>query len=576
MKNSWYRKYIVFGIIILFVGASVVPSITGLIEKTSNQLTKPANFPLTNNYTNAYWKFDEGSGNIAHDSSGHGYDGTIYGATWVPCGSGYALDFDGIDDYVDLDNHSQNLGFNKTDDLIFSFWFKSSQNNIGRIYSSSSANGYVPEVQIFLAPNGSIAFMLTKPDCGFTLYTDSSYNDYTWHYVEIWYNGITSSPTATIYVDNESEGSITTWVCNTYNWEFLVTKIGRRCNDSTDYFDGTIDEFKIIKYPGGNEQNPPNITGPTNGKIGINYDFTFKAIDPEEDNIWYYIDWGDGTYIDWFGSFPSGQEVTKSHKWLENDTYDIKARSKDVWHYSSWEHHWIVIGNIPPYAPTITGPDLGEIGETLSYTFKAIDNDGDQVSYYIDWGDGTITDWTPFQGSGTTYSGSHAWDSADDYNITAKAKDANGKEGDWSVPYPVRIGDQPPDAPTITGPPKGNPGVKYSFTVVTIDPEKDDVWYEIKWGDGTNISWDGPHASGLEQTYSHAWINKETFTIEARAKDKFGKVGNWSQKKIIIPVNRISHSTSQSNPSPNPNRQSSQQSYSSLLLKTFYRLLNLR
>jgi hypothetical protein len=535
MKNSWYRKYIVFGIIILFIGTSVVPSITGLIEKTSIQLTKPVNFSLTNNYTNAYWKFDEGSGNIAHDSSGHGYDGTIYGATWVPCGSGYALDFDGIDDYVDLDTHSQDLGFNKTDDLIFSFWFKSSQNNLGRIYSSSSANGYVPEVQIFLAPNGSITFMMMKPDCGFTLYTNSVYNDNAWHYVEVWYNGITSEPTATIYVDNEFEGNITTWVCNTYNWEFLVTKIGKRSNDSTDYFDGIIDEFKIIKYPGGNQQSPPNITGPINGSVGIKYNFTFVADDPEGDDIWYYVDWGDGTNTDWFGPFPSGEEGNLSRKWSENGTYDVKARSKDIWHYSSWGHHTIVIGNIPPYAPTITGPDLGEIEETLSYSFKAIDNDGDQVSYYIDWGDGTITNWTPFQGSGTTYIGSHAWDSAGDYEIKAKAKDANEVEGDWSLPCPVRIGDQPPVAPAITGPASGKPGIEYSFTVVSTDPEGDKVSYFIEWKDGTYTNWTDLHNSGIILTFSHTWAKKGTYTVQVKAKDKFGKIGEAETLKIIIP-----------------------------------------
>ena len=30
-----------------------------------------------------YWKFDEGSGNAAYDSSGAGNDGAINGATWV-------------------------------------------------------------------------------------------------------------------------------------------------------------------------------------------------------------------------------------------------------------------------------------------------------------------------------------------------------------------------------------------------------------------------------------------------------------------------------------------------------------
>ncbi len=43
-----------------------------------------------------WWRFDEGSGTIAGDSSGNGNNGTIYGATWVAGKYGQALSFDGI------------------------------------------------------------------------------------------------------------------------------------------------------------------------------------------------------------------------------------------------------------------------------------------------------------------------------------------------------------------------------------------------------------------------------------------------------------------------------------------------
>jgi len=48
----------------------------------------------------AYWSFDEGSGGVAHDNSGNGNDGTIYGAAWTSGVSGSALSFDGRNDYV--------------------------------------------------------------------------------------------------------------------------------------------------------------------------------------------------------------------------------------------------------------------------------------------------------------------------------------------------------------------------------------------------------------------------------------------------------------------------------------------
>lgn len=48
----------------------------------------------------AHWNFDAGKGNQLADRVGANH-GAIHGATWVPSGKGYALKFDGADDYVD-------------------------------------------------------------------------------------------------------------------------------------------------------------------------------------------------------------------------------------------------------------------------------------------------------------------------------------------------------------------------------------------------------------------------------------------------------------------------------------------
>jgi hypothetical protein len=44
----------------------------------------------------AWWRFDEGTSNVAHDATGHGFDGAVRGAArWVEGSSGKALAFDG-------------------------------------------------------------------------------------------------------------------------------------------------------------------------------------------------------------------------------------------------------------------------------------------------------------------------------------------------------------------------------------------------------------------------------------------------------------------------------------------------
>jgi len=81
-----------------------------------------------------------------------------------------------------------------------------------------------------------------------------------------------------------------------------------------------------------------------------------------------------------------------------------------------------------PNAPVITGPANGKAGTSYDYDFTATDPDGDDVKYYIDWGDGD-TEWTGFSASGTPVIVSHTWVEEDTYTISAKAQDEHGLEG---------------------------------------------------------------------------------------------------------------------------------------------------
>ncbi len=118
---------------------------------------------------------------------------------------------------------------------------------------------------------------------------------------------------------------------------------------------------------------------------------------------------------------------------------DVRIR----WVYDDkgmWAWYWMVdnimvYGNIndPPNAPIIDGPTSGTAGTSYTYTFISSDPEGDQVSYYIEWGDGDITDWTGFQPSGEPYSTSHVWSEQGAYIIKGKAMDTNGEESDWGT-----------------------------------------------------------------------------------------------------------------------------------------------
>jgi len=74
----------------------------------------------------------------------------------------------------------------------------------------------------------------------------------------------------------------------------------------------------------------PIIDGPITGKPGISYTYKFKSTDLEGDDLYYYIDWGDGKYEDWFGPFASGDEIEKTHVFENSGTYIIYAKAKDT------------------------------------------------------------------------------------------------------------------------------------------------------------------------------------------------------------------------------------------------------
>ncbi|KYK27847.1 hypothetical protein AYK20_01820 [Thermoplasmatales archaeon SG8-52-1] len=534
MKEGISTKILLYGIVFLFIGASVIPNISGDIGIINNQSKdkKVDNFLLNRDYVNVYWKFNDCSGSTLTDSA-HNYDGIIEGATWTTSGyTGCALIFDGQDDYVNLNTHTHEIAQNKTDDCIYSFYFKSTSGGI--IFSTTSGVGYNPAMQIELIPNnGTLLFKIWTLVCGIALYSTGSYNNGQWHHAEFYFNGITANPTLTLYVDGTFDNTITHWLCEVANDDFSKTRLGMHAYYSSDYYEGVLDEFKITKYEGGNKQVPPTIDGPTSGNPNVNYEYTFVTNDPENDDILLYVDWDDGSNTGWIGPYSSGELVTLNHKWVTDGFYIIKARSQDSWGKSHTATHEVRIGNQAPDKPTISGPKHGNSQQQLTYTFLSRDYEDEDIKYFIDWDDGQ-TEETEYVESNTSVELSHSWTTNGDYNITARAIDSNNKIGDRSG-FQMRIGDQPPSPPNIYGAVHGYPDVEYDYGIFSIDPENDNLTYDVDWGDG-NIETDiGPFPSGVIFPISHTWTEMGTYSIKSRAKDEYDYYSSWSEHKIYVP-----------------------------------------
>jgi hypothetical protein len=84
----------------------------------------------------------------------------------------------------------------------------------------------------------------------------------------------------------------------------------------------------------------PTIDGPASGKVGAEYNYTLKAVDLENDIIYYLIDWSDGSNIIVVGPYSSGVQVIASHTWTVEGTYTIKVKAMDE-HY--FESEWAML-----------------------------------------------------------------------------------------------------------------------------------------------------------------------------------------------------------------------------------------
>lgn len=73
----------------------------------------------------------------------------------------------------------------------------------------------------------------------------------------------------------------------------------------------------------------PTIQGPTQGKPGTSYSYTIVTTDSENDEVFYFVDWGDSTNSSWIGPYSSGDVIIQSHTWSKKGSYDIKAKAKD-------------------------------------------------------------------------------------------------------------------------------------------------------------------------------------------------------------------------------------------------------
>lgn len=111
----------------------------------------------------------------------------------------------------------------------------------------------------------------------------------------------------------------------TYYWSITAWDNHNNSTNGPEWY------FTTIKSTNKPPNKPNKPLGRTSGKIGTTYAYSSSTNDPNNDNIYYLFDWGDGTNSGWDGPYNSGDNVTVAHSWKSIGTYPIKVKAKDIY-----------------------------------------------------------------------------------------------------------------------------------------------------------------------------------------------------------------------------------------------------
>lgn len=332
---------------------------------------------------------------------------------------------------------------------------------------------------------------------------------------------------------------------------------------------GTAGSLTGHKKMSNNPTNGPLLLGPSKGVVNENLCYIVVYTHPNNLDIQYAMDWGEGPQLEYSEFVPSGTAKTMCHSWGSPYTYNVKAfaRASGEGHSGPSNTIKVTISDeiSAPLKPVITGKSNGIPNTPYNYGFTSTDPDGDDISYYIDWGDGKVTSWTTFRKSGIPYSEMHTWDTKDTFTIKAKAKDKDGHESGWgtmrvSTPKNKVVGLNTllfqqflelikenvfcsnPQPPVPERPTCEYEGKKFAWCIyeVTCSIQVDDGPYQVRfdWDDGTYSEWLDPYQKDpLRFRASNFWLNNMPspnhllhYYVAAQTKDIItGKTSIWSE-----------------------------------------------
>ena len=255
--------------------AGTIPSAqNAIVTATLNGASQTASLSLVSNTVAGpptagligYWNFDEGSGSIAHDTSGSGYNGAINAAAWTAGKINSGLSFNGTTSGV----VTPNIALGNT--FSISAWVNPGV-PLESSYARIAETQYSPGFYMGTNGPGTGYKLIVNGGTGATVSCGLSYGcaeggtvSSGWHLVTATFDGTTGR----LYVDNALVGSDTFSAPPNTN---LPLNIGHYYAGNTSGWNGGIDEVRlynraltgaevsaIYSYTGGADTTPPNVS----------------------------------------------------------------------------------------------------------------------------------------------------------------------------------------------------------------------------------------------------------------------------------------------------------------------------
>ncbi|KYK23709.1 hypothetical protein AYK21_02190 [Thermoplasmatales archaeon SG8-52-2] len=302
-----------------------------------------------------------------------------YPTTWFD--GGYGVTLGGYDTWDEYTTQMDLCGERPVPDIhaeMRVFWIEDEQIKVDISIQNNETTTYNGHIRAYIVENVS-------------RWIDSGGKDYNHGFLDFAFDEDISIPGEEIFSDS------TTWDGSSWNdpdltMDNIMVILGVFNSEwhqgysdppSGNPFDAYYVDETISAKPG--TSTPPEIPeqpeGPAEGVVGIEYDFTTRTTDPENDNIYYRFDWGDGTFSNWLGPYPTGDTVTGSHSWEYGGNYEIRVKARDD--NGSKETTWSA-----PFPIYIAGGPELEIDIIKGGLFKVntkIKNVGDLPAKNVTW-----------------------------------------------------------------------------------------------------------------------------------------------------------------------------------------------